>query len=29
VKLAEAPNKQLVAIKRFKQETATLSTLKH
>lgn len=29
VKLAEAPNKQLVAIKRFKQETATIATLKH
>jgi hypothetical protein len=29
VKLAETPDHQLVAIKRFKRETATLSTLKH
>ena len=29
VKLAEAPDKTLVAIKRFKGETANLDTLKH
>jgi hypothetical protein len=29
VKLAEGPDHQLVAIKRFKPETANLETLKH
>ncbi len=29
VKLAEGPDHKLVAIKRFKHETATIATLKH